>query len=75
MAKRPFKIDYYMEFPTGNKGKVGRRVACSSPEAVIRSTSLALLANRADGAKISFEEEPFALMVLLDGCSLRFTVF
>jgi len=72
--KRPFKITYY----TGknpNLEKVGRVDACSSPEAVVRSSSLAVISGRAEMASVYMEEYLFAAMIRQSDGAIRFSVF
>jgi hypothetical protein len=68
--KRPFKITYLANFE-----KVGRVVTCASPEAVVRSTSLAVISGRADEARVLFDQQVFAVMSRQKDGAVRFVVF
>lgn len=73
---RPFKIKYYYRAESnGEFVRCGVVVSCSSPEAVIRSTSLRIIADRADEARVSFDGDLFAVMTRQQDGALRFTVF
>lgn len=69
-SKRPFKILYSQE-----SVKVGRIVACSTPEAVIRSASLAVIRGAADTAKVSLDGDTFAMLHRRRDGLVQFTVY
>lgn len=68
--KRPFRITYRVGVQ-----KVGRVVACCSPEAVVRSAALMLIRGAADEARVMVNDDTFALMVRAADGAVRFKVF
>ena len=73
---RPFKILYYYRAESnGEFVRTGIVVSCSSPEAVVRSTALRLVSDRADEAWVWLDDTMFAVMSRQSDNALRFTVF
>ena len=70
MSKRPFKIIY-----TALGIKVSRVVSCSSPEAVVKSSALYLIAGRADHAYVWVDDAKFATMSVRHSGDIHFEVY
>lgn len=84
-AKRPFKIWYHQHYEFHHpkapghvqktSEKVGRVVAVSSPEAIVRSAALALIRGQADTARVLLDNDIFARMTRKANGDLHFEVY
>jgi len=70
MSKRPFKIIY-----TANGIKVSRVVSCGSPESVVKSAALAIIAGRAEHAYVWVDQAKFATMSVRPNGDIHFEVY